>query len=179
MTIYLIRHGKTEANEKWLYCGSTDLPLSEKGREELFRLHYEIKNVRFLTSGMRRTDETLKILFGEVLFDTDPRFREVDFGVFEMHSYEQLKDNPAYQIWCTGDNEANIPPNGESGLQMKQRVLEAFSEIKEDTVLVCHGGVIAAIMEHLFPQENKTRYDWQPMNGCGYVIIDYGYNSIP
>ena len=32
MSIYLIRHGKTEANEKHLYCGSTDLPLSEKGR---------------------------------------------------------------------------------------------------------------------------------------------------
>ena len=35
MTVYLIRHGKTEANEKRLSCGSTDLPLSEKGREEL------------------------------------------------------------------------------------------------------------------------------------------------
>ena len=35
MIIYLIRHGRTEANEKWLYCGSTDLSLSEKGREEL------------------------------------------------------------------------------------------------------------------------------------------------
>ena len=179
MTVYLIRHGKTEANEKWLYCGSTDLPLSEKGREELFRIHYEIKNARFLTSGMKRTDETLRILFGEIPFDTDPRFREVDFGVFEMYSYEELKDNPAYQIWCTGDNEANIPPNGESGLQMKQRVLEAFSEIKEDTVLVCHGGVIAAIMEHLFPEENKTRYDWQPKNGCGYMIKDHGYQCIP
>ena len=62
---------------------------------------------------------------------------------------------------------------------MKQRVLEAFSEIKEDTAVICHGGVIAAIMVYLFPEENKTRYDWQPMNGCGYVIIDYGYNSIP
>ena len=61
MTIYLIRHGKTEANDKRLYCGSTDLPLSEKGRKELGQLHYEIKNVRFLTSGMKRTTETLKI----------------------------------------------------------------------------------------------------------------------
>ena len=170
MTIYLIRHGKTEANEKHLYCGSTDLPLSEAGRAELQNLHYDIKNVRFLTSGMKRANESLQILFGDVPYEVDPRFREVDFGVFEMYSYEELKDNPAYQIWCTGDNEANIPPNGESGLQMKQRVLEAFSEIKEDTVVICHGGVIAAIMEHLFPQENKTRYDWQPKNGCGYVI---------
>ena len=33
MTIYLIRHGKTEANEKHLYCGSTDLPLSDVGKK--------------------------------------------------------------------------------------------------------------------------------------------------
>ena len=98
MTVYLIRHGKTEANEKHLYCGSTDLPLSEGGRKELSQLHYEIKNARFLTSGMKRTNETLKILFGDVPYEEDPRFREVDFGVFEMHSYEELKDNSAYQI---------------------------------------------------------------------------------
>jgi alpha-ribazole phosphatase len=59
MTVYLIRHGKTLANEKRLYCGSTDLPLSEKGREELNGIHYDIKNARFLTSGMKRTHETL------------------------------------------------------------------------------------------------------------------------
>ena len=66
MTIYLIRHGKTEANEKHLYCGSTDLPLSEAGRAELQNLHYDIKNVRFLTSGMKRANESLQILFGDV-----------------------------------------------------------------------------------------------------------------
>ena len=179
MTIYLIRHGKTEANEKWLYCGSTDLPLSEKGREELSRIHYDIKNVRFLTSGMKRTNETLRILFGDVPCEEDPRFREVDFGIFEMYSYEELKDTPDYRTWCTGNNEANVPPGGESGLQMKLRVVEALSEIKEDTALICHGGVIAAIMEHLFPEENKTRYDWQPKNGCGYIIKDHAYQCIP
>lgn len=178
MTIYLIRHGKTEANEKWLYCGSTDLPLSEKGRKELSQLHYEIKNARFLTSGMKRTDETLQILFGDVPYETDPRFREIDFGIFEMHSYDELKDTPAYQAWITGDNQANLPPEGESGSQMKQRVLAAFSEIREDTCIITHGGVIAAIMEHLFPSENKTRYEWQPKNGCGYMLRNGTYKSL-
>jgi len=178
MTIYLIRHGKTEANEKHLYCGSTDLPLSETGAEELRSLSYDIKNVRFLTSGMKRTNETLKILFGDVPYEEEPGFREVDFGIFELHSYNELKDTPEYQCWLTGDNEANIPPNGESGLQMKRRVLEAFSQIREDTVLVCHGGVIAAIMEHLFPEENKTRYEWQPKNGHGYTIEGKRYTPI-
>ena len=31
MRILLLRHGITEANEKHLYCGSTDLPLSPAG----------------------------------------------------------------------------------------------------------------------------------------------------
>ena len=179
MTVYLIRHGKTEANEKWLYCGSTDLPLSEKGREALRGLRYEISGARFLTSGMQRTNETLKILFGEVPYGEDPRFREVDFGMFEMRGYSELKDTAAFRHWCEGDNEANVPPGGESGLQMKRRVLEAFSEIREDTVLVCHGGVIAAIMAHLFPEENKTRYDWQPANGRGYAVEGKQYRKIP
>ena len=86
MTIYMIRHGKTEANEKHLYCGSTDLPLSEAGREELQGVHYDIKNVRYLISGMKRTEETLKILFGDVPYEVDPRFREVDFGILRCEA---------------------------------------------------------------------------------------------
>ena len=179
MTIYLIRHGKTEANEKRLYCGSTDLPLSETGRAELEQLHYDIKNARFITSGMKRTNETLQILFGDVPFDPDPRFREVDFGIFEMHSYEELKDTPDYQAWLTGDNDANVPPNGESGVQMRQRVLAAFSEIREDTCIFTHGGVIAAIMAYLFPDEGKHLYQWQPKNGCGYAIDGNAYWQLP
>ena len=175
MTIYLIRHGKTEANEKHLYCGSTDLPLSEAGREELQGVHYDIKNVRFLTSGMKRTNETLQILFGDIFYEVDPRFREVDFGIFEMQSYDELKDTPDYQAWLTGDNEANIPPEGESGVQMKTRVLQAFSEIQEDTCIITRGGVIASIMEHLFQEEGKNRYQWQPKPGCGYAIVDRRY----
>ena len=179
MTIYLIRHGKTEANEKRIYCGSTDLCLSETGRAELEQLCYDIKNVRFLTSGMKRTNETLQILFGNVPFEVDSRFREVDFGIFEMHGYEELKDTLEYQQWLAGDNEANAPPQGESGLQMKERVLTAFSELREDSCIITHGGVIAAIMEHLFPDAGRNRYQWQPNPGCGYVIDENAYWQLP
>jgi alpha-ribazole phosphatase len=170
MTIYLIRHGKTEANEKHLYCGSTDLSLSVAGREELQNIRYDIKNVRFITSGMKRTNETLQMLFGDVPYEVEPRFREVDFGIFEMHSYDQLKDTEEYQAWLAGDNDINVPPKGESGEQMKARVLEALSEIKDDTCIITHGGVIASIMECLFSNEGKNRYQWQPKPGRGYAI---------
>ena len=179
-TLYLIRHGKTQANLEHRYCGSTDLPLSEEGIEELRQLRYAVPAVRFLTSGMRRTEETLSILFGPVAHAQVPAFREVDFGVFEMHTYEELKDRPDYQAWLTGDNMANIPPEGESGDQMTRRVLSALPDLmKEDTVLITHGGVIAAIMEHLFPEEQKNRYQWQSAPGRGYAVTGKIYRPIP
>ena len=118
------------------------------------------------------------LLFGSVSYDIDPRFREVDFGVFEMRGYEELKDDPGYQAWISGDNERNIPPRGESGAQMTERVLAAFSALKDDTCIVTHGGVIAAIMAHLFPEAGKHRYQWQPKNGHGYIIKDKKYSEL-
>lgn len=178
MTIYLIRHGRTEANERHLYCGSTDLPLSEQGREALRQLHYDIPCINFVTSGMKRTEQTLLLLFGDVPHTADPRFREVDFGVFEMRSYAELKDDEAYQTWLSGDNESNIPPEGESGIQMTNRVLEGLSDLTQDTVLITHGGVIAAIMGAHFPGEGKNRYQWQPRPGHGYVLRDGTYETL-
>ena len=179
-TLYLIRHGKTEANLQHRYCGSTDLPLSEIGRRELSELHYGIKDVRFVVSGMRRTEETLKLLFGDVEYETEPAFKEIDFGVFEMGCYEELKDREDYRVWLTGDNMRNVPPGGESGEQMTQRVLRALPQLLDrDTVLITHGGVIAAIMDSLFPQEGKTRYEWQPVPGHGYAVTGKTYRTIP
>ena len=181
--LYLIRHGKTAANEAHLYCGSSDVPLSAKGEAELRQLYYALsKDVRFVTSGMRRTEQTLFLLFGDVPHEIDPAFREIDFGRFELHSYEELKNDEAYLEWISGDNHGNVPPEGESGAQMEQRVLAAFEALKKEnqpTVLITHGGVIACIMEQLFPEEHKNRYQWQPEPGHGYAVMDGTYEIIP
>lgn len=179
--IYLIRHGKTPANEAHLYCGSTDLDLSEGGMAALRGIRYDISADRYITSGMKRTEQTLALLFGPVPFTREPELREVDFGVFEMKSYQQLKDDPDYQRWLTGDNEKNTPPGGESGDDMTRRVLRAYARIAAlpgDTVIVTHGGVIAAILTALFPREGKSRYQWQPQPGGGYAVWPGGYRVL-
>ncbi len=176
MKLILIRHGLTEANEKHLYCGRTDLPLSEAGRAALADRRETTPYspaMRVLTSGMRRCEETLEILCGDLPHEADPAFCEMDFGAFEMRSYEEMKEDPAYVAWITGDNEANVTPGGESGNGMKARVLAGLDRLLadgRDTLLVTHGGVIAAIMTRLFPEEGRNRYEWQPKPGGGYKI---------
>lgn len=178
MKLILLRHGITEANEKRLYCGATDIGLSGTGKAALLlrkkkTAYPEIAGMRIITSGMRRCEETLSILFGNLPHETAPAFREMDFGVFEMRSYEEMKADPAYLAWITGDNETNVAPGGESGEMMMRRVLSELDRLmteNRDTLLVTHGGVIAAIMARLFPAEQKTRYQWQPAPGGGYAL---------
>lgn len=185
MMLYLIRHGRTEANERWLYCGSTDLPLSEDGVERIKKCE---KNYPFAqdyyTSGMNRTEQTLQLLYGNVPHTAVHALREMDFGDFEMHAYNELKTDARYLEWIDGDNFSKCCPNGESGAQMTARVLPAFRIIAErgrDAVIVTHGGVIAAIMQELFPEENKNRYDWQPAAAEGYAVdlALHCYTAVP
>ena len=176
--ILLLRHGRTKANEEHLYCGSTDWPLSEEGRERLRQKRgaYCTDWESFYTSSLIRTKETLEFLFGEQeAVIEEPDLREMDFGAFEGKSYEMLRDDPAYQEWISGDNERKICPGGESGEQMKERVLRAVDRIllndsAERIVIVTHGGPIAAIMQQLFPEKNLNRYEWQPECGEGYLL---------
>ena len=178
MKLILIRHGRTEANERHLYCGSTDLPLSPAGRTALedrrkTASYPSPEGMRVLTSGMLRCEETLAVLYGDLPHTADPAFREMDFGAFEMRSYEEMKEDPAYIAWISGDNEESVTPGGESGNGMTERVLGGLDRLLSegrDTLLVTHGGVIAAIMARLFPEEGKNRYEWQPEPGGGYEI---------
>ena len=173
MTIFLIRHGRTLANEQHLYCGSTDLPLSRAGREALAnRPPIDVGAARFITSGMRRCNETLALLFGSVPYEVVRDFREIDFGAFEMKSYEMLKDEPAYQTWLSRDPEINPPPGGESGKQMTRRVLAAYMALesrKENTVIVTHGGVIMNMLsQHALPFRKPE--EWMTDPGAGYSV---------
>lgn len=178
MKLYLIRHGKTVANERKEYCGVTDSPLSESGIAELKaqkeNFDYSIPGgLAVYTSGLTRTEQTLEILFGALPHTKEPAFQEMNFGIFEAKTYEELKDTPEYQTWLAGDNEANVCPGGESGNQQVERVcrkMDSLIEEGKDLLLISHGGTTTALMQHLFPGEGKNRYEWKPDGGKGYLV---------
>ena len=178
MEVHLIRHGKTTANEQKLYCGAADLPLSDNGIKEIleFKKHgvYTEHIDLFFTSGMKRADQTLDLIYGSVKRTALRGFAEFNFGDFEMKSHESLKDQDDYQAWITDETGFVSCPGGENRQGFTCRVIEEYKLLaeyllRETAFVVCHGGVISCIMEHLFP---KTRnfYEWQPGPGRGYII---------
>lgn len=176
-TLYLIRHSLTLANEQRLYCGHTDIPLSENGRQHAISLS-ESRPLptfdRYATSGMKRARETLYLLTGVDNADAIDDLMEMNFGAFEMFSYEQLKDNPDYIRWIE-DEAGNVScPGGECKNSFRSRVTACadalISENISSLLIVCHGGVIANIMQHWFPDEDRHFYQWQPSACKGYAI---------
>lgn len=168
------------ANELHVYCGQSDSPLSQAGvaqLEEKRRLggYPDPAGLTVYTSGLTRTEQTLEILFGNLPHIREPRFMETNFGVFEMKSYQELKDDPDFIAWCTGDNESNVPPGpgAESGKMLLTRVRSAFEDIlkaNEDALIITHGGPIELLFMHYFPGEAENRYAAQPKNGEGYLM---------
>ena len=187
--IYLIRHGKTLATEKNLYCGASDIDLTRKGKKEI--LTFKNKDIypkcdAFFASELKRSINTLKLMYGdEIEYKAFSTLNEQNLGQLDMKSYDDIKNSPLYKAWLsdmTGDVKC---PNGESLNQFRLRVKLGFHRLIEDiksndrknAVLVTHGGVISVIMGSIF--SNKKSYkEWQPLHGLGYTLHYDGKNFV-
>lgn len=132
--LVLLRHGRTEGTERHLYYGATDLPLLEDGVQNLQLaaargVYPSPDGFTFVTSGMLRANQTLRAIYGDVPFSVIGDLREVNFGIFEMKSYEDLKTEPVYQDWLAGDWFRNVPPGGESFADSEARLLRGLDEL--------------------------------------------------
>lgn len=178
--IFLVRHGKTIANKKRLYCGKTDLELSYNGKQELINLK---KNINYpdcdlyFTSGAKRANETFKLLYENREYSELKGFFEYNFGDFEMKSYEDLKEDEDYINWIMDEVGDVSCPNGESKNKYKDRIkVEFISFINylrdkklKSVLLVSHGGTIGTILEEFY-DNSKNFYSWQPSFGEGYKL---------
>lgn len=170
MILTMVRHAQTEGSLRELYYGASDIPALP---ESLAELHENANRYptapRYYTSGLLRTEQTLRALYGDVPHTALPGLQEMNFGDFEMRGYNELKDDPAFQRWAA-DSEHNPCPNGESAPQTMARNRAAMEQVLsagEDAVCVIHGGVTSGLMMHWF---GGTRYDYLLAPGEGYQV---------
>lgn len=176
MEVILRRHAMTAGNRLKQYIGSTDEPLCEEGELMARRCGSgPDRGVgRIYCSPMRRAVRTGRIFYPAAEVELVPALREMDFGVFESKSYEDLAGDPVYQEWL--DTNCQAPcPGGESMEQFSRRVCLGFEALLEQAaargegqvVIVAHGGTLMAIMG-AYAVPRRGYFDWQTPNCGGY-----------
>lgn len=170
MTVWLIRHGRTEWNDTGRYQGQTDLPLSNEGAAELTRADFSPKTV--YVTPLKRTQETARILFPDARQIVIDDLREMDFGVFEGRTYIEMENDAQYRAWVE-DNCRGRCPGGESREEFAARVCAAFKKLmdesEDDVVIVAHGGTQMSVMER-FAVPREPYFSRNAKNGTGYEL---------
>lgn len=177
--IILIRHGQTNCNLKKIYSGFLDVGLNCTGRTQAKKLAKRLSEKpihKIYASDRKRALQTAKILFRGKQIHSIPSLREVNFGVFEGLTYEQLiKKHPrAYTKWIKDPFSIKIP-KGEHLIQVRKRVTKALSKIakinKDKTVaVVSHGGAISLYLNHLL----KLKKFWKSIPGPTSIsVVEY------
>jgi alpha-ribazole phosphatase len=155
-TIYLVRHGLAEGQERCV-VGQCDLPLSASGAETVRRLGETWEGPppdAFYASDLRRAMETAKILGSgwPLAVTSDPRLREMSFGEWDGLSWEELhaRDGERFAAWSREWWTARVP-GGEGYPDLAGRAhdwLAATLAAHPDgtVVAVAHGGSIRALL---------------------------------
>ncbi len=177
--IHFIRHGSVDETLAGKYIGTTDVSLSEQGREALRQLreHYDYPQTQVVfTSPLKRCTETCRILYPDLSPLSIANLREYSFGEWEGKTAEELKSEPEFERWLAGDNEAQ-PPHGESNADFIRRICRMFESIVEglmktgttESVIVTHGGVITTLLA-VYGLPQAKPFEWVMQNGCGYSL---------
>ena len=165
--LYLIRH-TTPDIAKGICYGFTDINVAESFESESAMVQEKLQSVNFshfYSSPLSRCSELAHKLYkGNIAYDD--RLKELNFGTMEMKAYDQM-DKQWLDEWM-GDFVNICCPEGESFLQLQNRVVDFYQEIlkKEQPVIgiATHGGVIRSLICHILeiPLTNafKVVFDW-------------------
>jgi broad specificity phosphatase PhoE len=129
--IWLLRHGRTEANARGLLLGRLDPALDDVGRDQARRAAAALVDggvTRVVTSPLRRCRETAA-LAGEALglpVDVDERWVEMDYGELDGVAVASV---PA-ETWAAWSTDLDwAPPGGESIASLGKRVRTACDDL--------------------------------------------------
>lgn len=126
--LYLVRHGRTQANAEHRLQGRADHPLDDVGMQQVDALWAAMPAVdRVICSPLRRAQQTAAA-FG-VEPEIDERWLELDYGVMEG---VRLADVPREQMRRWIDDPDYAPEGGETLHELQARVWPACEELIDD-----------------------------------------------
>ncbi len=169
----LVRHGEAQGNRELRYLGSSDVPLTEHGEQQARQLAQAVAQFplrAIYTSPLARARATAAAIGAQAGLEPSiwDDLREQNYGSWEGMTYEEARTREAKprsgaraarsgrtpEAWANNalalaawEADASVtPPDGESLMQMRARVLAAA-----DALAVRHPEATVALVSHVGP----------------------------
>lgn len=152
-TLYLVRHGESEANAAGRFAGQTDSPLTELGRRQAEIVADALKDARFdrvVSSDLSRARDTAEAIarWHGLTVEAFPELREIDVGEAAGRAFEDLRQRPDW----TPEGFVQWP-GGESLEAALERTTTFIGRLVAESpgkaiCIVGHGGTTRILVSH-------------------------------
>ena len=169
MKVYLVRHTSVDVPRGISY-GQTDVSLKNSFEEEAAITRKHLDGLTFdqvYCSPLSRCTR-LAAFCGYPDAIRDARLKELNFGDWEMKSWDEISADPYSRQWF--DDWVNVPArNGESLQQLYNRLTDFLNEIKkqhyQQVWLFTHGGILATAGAYVGKYALKKAFEQVPPFG--------------
>ena len=118
MKIYAIRHTSVNVNPGICY-GQTDVEVAGSFFDERQKTAYEISDIKFdeiWSSPLKRCKKLVQSLFPENQIKYDQRLKELNFGEWEMLSWDEIYARPEGKVWMNNFAQLLKSPQNIAGV---------------------------------------------------------------
>lgn len=187
--LFFVRHGQTVWNHSGRYQGITDVELSDAGKKQAQCLipYFDLISVNAVyASDLSRAYYTALPLAESknVIVQTVPEFREINFGDWEGLTYEEISERwpGAIEHMYNHPDTLRIS-NGESFLDVQNRAFTALRKIlteheEKTIVIVSHGGTIRCLICSLLGMNLDLAWNFKQDNVNVTEIHYYGQRNL-
>ena len=157
--LHLLRHGAPET--PGLLLGRTDAAPTPDG---IVACASQVEDLAFdaiLSSDLARAERTAEAIGSArgLTVTRDPRWRELDFGVWDGLAPAAIAEAEIGRFWS--DPDSHPPPGGERWSALLARVTAALDDLPaRDTLVVTHGGAMRAALAGLFGFDQRQLWSF-------------------
>ena len=142
--LWLVRHGPTHVKAM---VGWSDVPADLSDTAKIARLRQTLPDAPVVSSDLSRAVQTADVLTPAKRLPHDPALREINFGAWEMQTFDAVSAADPETIRAYWDTPGDVaPPMGESWNHVRRRVSDAIDHYLNmqlpDLIVVAHFGAI-------------------------------------
>lgn len=181
-SLLLLRHGQIKANRQGRWHGSTDSPLTWRGRRQARRTARHVAQLEptisaVYSSPMARCRATAAIIAAELGMPVTEHadLREYAIGDWENFTFRELAARYQFVDTATGDHDF-APPGGETLRQVSDRIVGVMRAIEQrhpenERVLVVGHGAAMAVALAAFIERDPGAWTNYHFANCGLTEL--------